>query len=139
MAGFLDTAPARFRHWSILAFGAWSAGIWLTRIRNILTDDSLDAGGRVLWLVPALVLGLGGLVALWAWWQGRAALARPLAAVLLATIVYWPVRTVIMLFGDHSAAFRLVHLVLAAVSVGLALAAGQRLQRTNLIPRGAYR
>jgi hypothetical protein len=139
MAGFLDTTPARFRHWSILAFGAWSAGIWLTRVRNIFTDESLDATGKVLWLVPALGLGLGGVLALWAWWQGRAGLARPLAAVLLATIVYWPVRTVIMLFGDHSVGFRLVHLALAIVSVGLAVAAGRRLQRTNLIPRGAYR
>ncbi len=139
MAGFLDTTPARFRHWSIAAFGAWNAAIWLTRIRNILNDDGLTSGGKALWMVPALVFGLGGLVALWAWWKGVPALARPLAAVILAVLVYWPVRTVFMLFADHTAAFKVVHLVLAVVSVGLAVVAGQRLMRTNLIPRGAYR
>ncbi len=139
MAGFVDASPARFRHPAVLAFGAWSALIWLTRVRNILQDDSLDAGGKVMWLVPALVFGVGGVVALAAWWRGIPALARPLAAVLLLTMLYWPIRTVFILFDGRSAAFRAVHVVLAVVSVGLALAAGARLLRTNLIPRGAYR
>ena len=67
-----STGPLRRR--SVLAFGAWNAAIWLLRIRNIVRDDTLDAAGRVLWTVPALVFGVGGLVALFAWWReiGRA-------------------------------------------------------------------
>ncbi len=139
MAGFVDASPARFRHPAVLAFGAWSALIWLTRVRNILQDGSLDAAGKAMWLVPALVFGLGGVVAILAWWRGVPALARPLAAVLLLTVLYWPIRTVFILFDGRSAMFRLVHVVLSVVSVGLAVAAGSRLARTNLIPRGAYR
>lgn len=139
MAGFVDASPARFRHPAVLAFGAWSALIWLTRVRNILQDDALDAAGKAMWLVPALVFGLGGVVALVAWWRGVPALARPLAAVLLLTVLYWPIRTVFILFDGRSMMFRLVHVVLSVVSVGLAVAAGSRLARTNLIPRGAYR
>lgn len=139
MAGFVDASPARFRHPAVLAFGAWSALIWLTRVRNILQDGSLDAAGKAMWLVPALVFGLGGVVAILAWWRGVPALARPLAAVLLLTVLYWPIRTLFILFDGRSAMFRLVHVVLSVVSVGLAVAAGSRLARTNLIPRGAYR
>lgn len=139
MAGVVDPAPGRFRHWSILAFGAWNAVIWLARIRNIAADESLGAGGRALWLVPAVVFGFGGLLAIAAWWRGGAALARPLAAVVAAVVLYWPVRTVLILLDGRSMAFRLVHLVLAVVSVGLAVAVWRRLQRTNLISSGAYR
>lgn len=139
MAGFLDVSPARFRHWSVLAFGGWNAAIWLTRIRNILGDDSLDAGGKALWMAPAVVFGAGGVVALLAWWKGQASLARPLAAVAMAVILYWPIRTVFIMVDGRSLAFRMVHVVLSVVSVGLAVAVGRRLVRTNLIPRGAYR
>ncbi|MCC6436330.1 MAG: hypothetical protein IT196_14945 [Acidimicrobiales bacterium] len=139
MAGFVDASPARFRHPAVLAFGAWNAAIWLTRIRNIAQDESLDAAGKAMWLVPAVVFGVGGVVALAAWWKGNPALARPLAAVILAVLLYWPIRTVFILFDGRSFGFRMVHVVLSVVSVGLALAAGKRLMRTNLIPRGAYR
>ncbi len=139
MAGVVDISPGRFRHWSILAFGAWNAVIWLARIRNIVADESLDAGGRVLWLVPAVVFGFGGLLAIAAWWRGGVALARPLTALVAAVALYWPVRTVLILLDGRSPAFRFVHLALAVVSVGLAVAVWRRLQRTNLIPTGSYR
>jgi hypothetical protein len=139
MAGVVDPAPGRFRHWSVLAFGAWNAVIWLARIRNIVADESLGTGGRALWLVPAVVFGFGGLLAVAAWWRGGVALARPLTAVVAAVVLYWPVRTVLILLDGRSMAFRLVHVVLAAVSVSLAVAVWRRLQQTNLIPTGAYR
>ena len=139
MAGFLNAAPARFRHWSIAAFGVWNSAIWLARIRNILSDDSLDGGGKALWMVPALIFGGGGVLALVLWCKGRASLARPVAAVLLFAMLYWPVRTVFVFLNDHSAAFRIVHLVLAVVSVALAFGAARRFVRTNKVPRGAFR
>ena len=140
MAGFLDAAPARFRHWSLLCFGVWSAAIWLSRVRNILVDSSLAGSAKLVWLVPAVIFGLGGLLALSLWWWGRvpgvgANPERVLAAVLLATVAYWPIRALFVLLDGRSLAFQAVHLVLAVVSVGLALVAGRRLLRTNLIPR----
>jgi hypothetical protein len=139
MAGFLDTRPARFRHWSVAGFGVWNVAIWATRVRNILRDDDLSDGGKAGWLVPALVFTVAGLVALAAWARGRDGFVRPLAAAAVLTILYWPVRLVLVLVGDEGAAFKAVHAVLAVVSVALAYAMGRRLVRTNLLPRAAYR
>jgi len=113
--------------------------MWLARIRNIVRDDTLDAGSRALWLVPAIVFGVGGLVALMGWWRGGRVLLWLVAGLSLATLLYWPVRLVFIMVDGRSLGFRLVHLVLAVVSVGLASAVGRRLLRTNLIPTGAYR
>ncbi|MFN0025921.1 MAG: hypothetical protein ACKV2O_01875 [Acidimicrobiales bacterium] len=137
--GLVDTSPARLRHWSVLAFGCWNAAIWLSRVRNILADQGLDTAGKALWMVPAMVFGLGGVAALWGWWKGPAGVARLLMAVLAATLLYWPIRVVFMLFDERSAAFRIVHLVLGVVSVGLALAITRRLVRTGRVPQGAFR
>ncbi len=137
--GLLDTSPARLRHWTVLAFGIWSAAIWLSRVRNILADQELDGGGQALWLVPAVLFGLGGVLALWGWWRGPSSVVRPLMGVLAATLLYWPIRTVFILLDGRSAGFKIVHLVLAMVSVGLALLAARRLVLTGRIPLGALR
>jgi hypothetical protein len=139
MATFLDARPARFRHWSVVAFGAWNVGLWATRVRNIFGDEELSAGEKAAWLVPAVVFTAGGLVALAAWARGRDGFVRPLAAAALVTVLYWPVRVVLVLLGDHEAGFKVVHTVLGLISVALALAMGRRLVRTNLVPRAAYR
>lgn len=137
--GLVDTSAARLRHWTVLVFGAWNAAIWLSRVRNILADQELDRAAKALWLVPAVVFGLGGLLALWSWWRGRSAVVLPLMGVLAATLFYWPIRIVFILFDGRSAAFRIVHLLLAVVSVGLALLAVRRLVRTGRVPQGAFR
>jgi hypothetical protein len=139
MPTFLDARPARFRHWSVAAFGAWSVFVWATRVRNIFGDEDLSAGEKAAWLVPAVVFTAGGLVALAAWARGRDGFARPLAAAAVVTLLYWPVRLLLVLFGEHAAGFKVVHTVLGVVSVALALAMGRRLVRTNLLPRAAYR
>jgi hypothetical protein len=138
MPAFLDARPTRFRHWSVAAFGAWSVFVWATRVRNIFRDEDLSSGEKAAWLVPAVVFTAGGLLALVAWARGRDGFVRPLAAVAMVTILYWPVRLVLVLVGDEGAAFKAVHTVLAVVSVALAYAMGRRLVRTNLLPRAAY-
>jgi hypothetical protein len=139
MPGFLDTRPARFRHWSVAGFGVWNVAIWATRVRNIVRDEELSGGERAAWLVPAVVFSLAGLLAIVAWARGRDGFVRPLAAAAAVTILYWPVRLVLVLVGDEGAAFKVVHAALAVVSVALAYAMGRRLVRTNLLPRAAYR
>ena len=137
--GFADLTPARFRHWSILAFAVWNAVIWATRVRNVLADHGISGATRARWLLPALVFFAGAALAGLAWWRGLTVLARPLALIALLAVLYWPVRAVLVLFDSHAASFKLVHVGLAVVSVALALAVLNRLYRTGLIPIGAYR
>lgn len=135
---FLDLRPARFRHWSVAAFGAWNVVIWATRARNIVGDDGLSSGAKAAWMVPVVGFFLAGLLALLAWWRGRDGYARPLALAAVATLLYWPVRAVLVLVGDRTGGFKAVHVVLALISVGLAYLLGRRLVRTNLLPRATY-
>ena len=108
----------------------WTLVVWTTRIRNIL-DDGADpvalvvAGGLTVVAVAAAV----------ALRTGRPARAAPALAV--ATVVVWAVRAPLVLVHDHPGAFKAVHLVLAAVSVALALGAWRALAAPPLGRRGA--
>ncbi len=91
--------------------------MWAGRIRN---------GGSVLLAASFLVLAaVVVLVSLWkrAW--------RPYAVGALAvwTIAVWAVRTPMILVHDHPAGFKVVHTVLAVVSIGLAVWAERDVQR----------
>lgn len=93
------------------ALPVWTLLIWTTRIRNVVDDGG--SAGDLLVPVALTLLAVAALVD-----RHRALLA--LAAV---TVVVWAVRVPLLLTRDHSAAFVVVHLVLAVVSVGLAVLA----------------
>lgn len=100
----------------VWAFAAWTVFVWGSRIRNILADDG-GAGA----LVVAVGLTLLGLAVAAQAATGRVPWAVPAAAA--ATTAVWAVRAPLVLLHDRSVAFELVHLVLAVVSVALAVAA----------------
>lgn len=98
--------------------------IWTTRIRNIVTDD---------WTWPELIVPIGltvlaaaALVRRWPW----------LAALAGATIAVWAVRVPLVVVRDHAVGFKVVHVVLAAVSITLAVGAWRATRPT---PRAASR
>lgn len=116
---------------SLVAIGAfilWTLFVWVGRIRNAVSDEALDDGGRtgplllsISFVVPALVLAVLLVVA------GRAHTSLgPAGSWLLRglagwTTAVWLIRAGdIVLTSDRGAAFVTVHLVLAAVSIGLA-------------------
>jgi hypothetical protein len=110
------------RAWSLL-LAAWTVLVWTTRINNIWADDELSTGEQ--WASTALagsftVLALAAVIGVLrrTTWAAR-------AVTLLAgwTILVWIVRGIGIATGDHDAAFVAVHLVLAGVSVVLALVA----------------
>jgi hypothetical protein len=95
----------------------WTVLIWIGRVRNIVHAD----GAAVELLVPALLVALA-----------IATFARPrqVAPVLaLTTLVVWVIRVPLVLVHHHEAAFVVVHLVLAAVSVVLASLTLRRARR----------
>jgi len=98
----------------VWALALWTVLVWGTRISNILSDDG---GAGALAVAGALTaLGAATIASLL---TRRLSWAVPALAV--ATVVVWAVRVPLVLAHDHEAAFVVVHLVLAAVSVGLAV------------------
>jgi len=96
--------------WPVWALLGWTVFVWIGRIRN---------GGSLLLALSFLVLA--GL-ALWR--------VRPFLTLSAAwTVGVWVVRTPYILVHDHPADFKIVHTVLAVVSVGLAVTAQRHVQR----------
>src|SRR4051812_36212594 len=91
-------------------FVGWTVFVWAGRIRN---------GGSLL-----LALSFLGLAAVAVWRRG------PWFTALAAwTIAVWVVRTPFILVHDHPAGFKIVHTVLAVISIALAVAAQRHVQR----------
>lgn len=86
----------------------WTVLVWAGRVRNIIDAD----GSLAELLVPAVLVVLG--VATFV----RPQRVAPVLAVV--TAVVWLIRVPLLLVHDHAAAFVVVHLVLAAVSLTLA-------------------
>ena len=108
------------RHRATVALVVWTFFVWTTRIGNIWRDADLDTSGKLGRTVLALsftLLAAAVVVALWrrARWTGSAILT--LAGW---TIGVWLVRDASILFADHDVAFKVVHTVLAVVSIALA-------------------
>jgi hypothetical protein len=99
------------------ALAGWTVFVWGTRVRNI----ARDGGGSLSLLVALALVVLGVAVAVSLVRGGLPRWAVP--ALAAATVAAWAVRAPMILTGDHGAAFKVVHTVLALVSVGLAVAA----------------
>jgi hypothetical protein len=103
------------------ALAAWTFVTWGTRVRNIVGDDELGGGARVVALGVAGAFAVAGAAVLVAALR-RSPLLGPLAVALAAaTLVYWPVRLVQIATRDHSGSFVAVHVALGAVAMGLAV------------------
>ena len=83
-------------------------------------DDGLSSGGKVWAVGVATLFTVGGLAVLVSALR-RQHLTPVVRAVAALTIVYWPIRVVLIAFNGHEAAFVAVHTVLGVVSVSLAL------------------
>ncbi len=112
----------------ILLIG-WTLFVWLTRLRNVVTDDELSTGEAAWRLVPVVAfLGLALLLVI-ARRRGRVPVTPVLAVFVVATIGYWLVRGTAIIVADHDLGFTIVHTVLMAVSIGLAAWAWSRRAR----------
>jgi hypothetical protein len=104
---------------AILALCAWTLLVWTTRLGNIWGDDDLTTGEQ--WGRTGLALSFTVLAVAAGYAVLRARPWRRLAVRLLAgwTIGVWVTRSFGIATGDHDAAFIVVHLVLAVVSIAL--------------------
>ena len=111
------------------ALAAWTAFVWGTRVRNVVRDG----GGTIPLLVALGMVVLAVVVAASLVRGGTPRSAVPALAV--ATVAAWAVRTPSILLGDHGAAFKIVHVALALISIALAVAALRR--TSSLVPTAA--
>jgi len=104
----------------LVAFGAWTVFVWATRIGTAVDEG---AGGRAVLAAVFTIVGLSLLAVAWRA-RGRALDRIEILAVQAAavwTVGVWVVRGVQITLADHDAAFVVVHLVLAVVSIALAV------------------
>ena len=102
-----------------------TVAVWAVRVVSVFGDDSLSGSAR-LWrlLVAGCFLAFAGfaVAVLSGRWDGhRLGSTRLVAMFCLWTMVFWTVRSIGILLGDYDAGFTLVHVLLAVVSVGVAL------------------
>lgn len=147
MASALDLAPVRQlrtrpRQVVVLlaVFGVWTLLVWAGRIRNVFTADDLS-GAEQAWrfLLAALFVAAAGNLLVRVWGDRAAiavrryadgderlrvppALLRAVTLLAALTTVGWLVRTPPIWFGDYDGGFKVVHTVLAVVSIALAVA-----------------
>jgi hypothetical protein len=122
-----------------LALVAWTFLVWTTRIANIWRDEALDTAGKVGRTALALsftLLAVAVLVAIWRRLPARTTRAAVFALAAWTTGV-WIVRGIGIAAGDHEAAFIVVHLVLAVVSITLAALAVRRERQLDAAGEGA--
>jgi hypothetical protein len=129
-AGAAATGPAwrtRLEPRPVALFCAVTLFIWGNRIWLAWTNPDDTVAEKLVWSTPitlfvlaALVLG-GQLLA--GTDRRRPGFVRGVTALAAGTTLYWAVRTPMILLADHPVGFEVVHAVLAAVSVTLAVAA----------------
>ncbi|HKA83019.1 MAG TPA: hypothetical protein VKD21_04115 [Acidimicrobiales bacterium] len=123
------------RHPATVALVAWTLLVWTTRIANVWRDADLDTGerwGRTLLALSFTVLAIAVAVAV-VRQLGRATVVA--VGVLAAwTVAVWVVRGIGILAADHDAGFKVVHTVLAVVSIALAALAWRETRREAARP-----
>jgi hypothetical protein len=130
----------RLRPFPVAGLLAWTLFVWVSRVGLAWSDDSLTTGEKVLGTLPPVLFVLLALAtgAVLLTREGvRPALFGRLATGFAGfTAVYWAIRLPFILVNDHPGAFKVVHTVLAIVSVGLAVAAWRTVSRTDAEPAG---
>jgi hypothetical protein len=128
----MDTT-ARRTWWSVVAFAAWTLFVWVGRVRNVWADASLDTAGKVGRSALAASFVLLGAVTLTYALKHRRGLPSRSALYLVGafaawTIGVWVVRSAGIWLHEHPFGFKVVHTVLAAISIALAVEAVRRLR-----------
>ena len=124
----------RLRPLPVAAFSALTLLSWVNRIWLAWTNADDTVAQKVVWSIPIVAFVVAAAVLLVALLRGgsEASWFRPLVlAFAAATTIYWAIRLPIIWLNDHGLTaeeelgFKLVHTVLAVVSVGAAALAAR--------------
>jgi Na+/melibiose symporter-like transporter len=105
----------------VTALAAWSLFVWVNRITNAWTGDE-GLFSKLVSTVLAAALIVVAVAAVSEVWRRDARRAALLSKALAGgTIAVWVVRAPMILLGGWSIGFLVVHMVLAAASIALAV------------------
>jgi hypothetical protein len=117
---------------AVVVLVVWTLFVWSTRFGTIWSDEDLSTAGKLGRTALALSFTLLAVaVAAAAWRAGPATLRSAVLALAGWTTMVWAVRSVGIVAGDHDLGFKVVHVVLAVVSVLLAAWAARSVSRTT--------
>jgi hypothetical protein len=121
------------RNVAVVVLVVWTLLVWSTRFGTIWSDDELTTAGKVGRTALALTFTLLALAVAAALWRSVVAadLRRPVGALAGWTTIVWIVRAVQIVAGDHDTGFKVVHVVLAVVSIGLSVLAVRSLRERD--------
>jgi len=113
----------------LIAFVAWTAFVWTSRISNTLRSTTESTGGKVFSTVLSILMlalataVIAALVRSWSKPMSSTSLMS-LRVAAIATVVVWLVRVPQIVFLDddptHGAPFKIVHAMLGLISMALA-------------------
>ena len=119
-------------HFWPLALVLWTLVVWGSRLRLLFGDPDETTATRTVGAITALVFVAAALAVGAALLRSAARWNQVLVLFAAAGSIYWLVRMVLILGRDHSVGFKVVHAVLATVSIGLAIMAWRRPNTANL-------
>jgi len=114
------------RRWPVLLFALWTAYVWVTRIVNAWTVSAEAVSSKVISTAVSVVMVAGAVALLAVLVRARSRVLdatemRILQAMGVATLVVWAVRVPqILLDTGQGGPFKVVHVTLALISLGLA-------------------
>jgi hypothetical protein len=125
-------------------FAAWTLYVWATRIRNAVADDALSGADRAVtvamslgFVAAALVVGV---LVVRSWRRhGRldGSVQAAMAVTLALTVLVWAIRVpMILTDSGRGIPFKVVHAMLAVISVGLGWGA-RRAAAADSVPPSA--
>lgn len=124
----------RLRPYPVSGFAALTLFIWGNRIWLAWTNPDDTVAEKLVWSTPITLFVLAalavGLLLLRGVDRRSALFVRLVQAFAGGTIAYWAIRAPMILLADHPGPFKVVHAVLAAVSV-LSAALALRSVRTS--------
>lgn len=131
----------RLRPYPIAVFAGLTLLIWGNRVWLAWTDPTFGVTAKLGYSVPITCFVLAAIVTLFALWRGATGSAgfRALVSAFTGgTVGYWAIRLPVILLRHHPASFKVVHAVLAGVSVVVAVRAWRALPARNGRSPGAH-
>lgn len=118
----------RLRPYPVAALAGWTLFVWVSRVGLAWSDDSLTTGEKVLGTLPPVIFVALATVTAVLLLTREVGARGPLFAKLVTGFVlfsslYWGLRLPFILANDHPGGFKVVHTVLAVVTVALAVPA----------------